>query len=126
MTVEEAAELAAGLPEVNEGLRFGNRTWFVAGRSFAWERPLSKADLKRLGNRQPPEGPLLAVRVANLEEKGVLLMDPPEGIFDIEYFRGYPAVLIRLRIVKRQVLRAAVVEAWKVCAPPRLAGSPPA
>ena len=65
MTVEEVAGIALALPEVTEGLRWGNRTWFVTGKSFVWERPLSKADLKRLGDQPPPEGPLLAVRVAN-------------------------------------------------------------
>ena len=46
MTVEDAARLALALPEVNEGTRFGHRTWFVAGQGFAWERPLSKADIQ--------------------------------------------------------------------------------
>jgi hypothetical protein len=125
MIVEQAAEIALGLPQVTEGVRFRNRTWFVAGKPFAWERPLSKADLKRLGDQPPPEGPLLAVRLANLEEKEVLLMDPPDGFFDIEHFRGFPAVLIRLGAVNRQLLTAAMVEAWHACAPPHLVGNGP-
>ncbi|MHB8668964.1 MAG: hypothetical protein ACYDAD_00130 [Acidimicrobiales bacterium] len=35
-TVEEAGEIASQLPEVAEGERHGNRTWFVAGKAFAW------------------------------------------------------------------------------------------
>jgi len=120
MTVEDAVQMARALPEVTEGVRFRNRTLFVAGKPFAWERPLGKADLKRLGDQPRPEGPLLAVRVANLEEKEVLLLDPPEGFFDIEHFRGFPAVLIELDVVNREILEAAIVEAWSVCAPSHL------
>jgi hypothetical protein len=116
LTVDDAAKIALGLSNVSEGKRWGNRTWFVAGKGFAWERPLGKADLRRLGDQPPPQGPLLAVRVANLEEKEVLMMDPPEGFFDIEHFRGYPAVLIQLDLVKRSVAKAAIEEAWRVCA----------
>ena len=104
--------MALALPGVTEGLRHGYRTWFVGGRAFAWERPLSQADLRRLHGQPAPEGPLLAVRVANLEEKEVLMMDPPAGFFDIEHFRGYPAVLVRLAAVDRRTLRAALREAW--------------
>ena len=125
MTFDDAARIAMALPGVTEGVRFSHRTWFVAGKGFAWERPLNKADVKRLGGQTPPDGPLLAVRVANLEEKEVLLMDPPEGFFDIEHFREFPAVLIRLRVVQREDLEAAIVEAWHACAPPRVARTGP-
>jgi len=130
LTLEDAAQLARALPEVTEGVRHGNRTWFTAGKAFAWERPLSKADVRRIGGQPPPKGPLLAVRVANLEEKEVLLLDPPPGFFDIEHFRGYPAVLLELEVVSRRNLKAAIAEAWRVCAPARFSlpapGRPPA
>ena len=121
MTVEDAARLALALPEVSEGTRFGRRTWFVAGNGFARERPRSQADVKRLGGEPPPEGPLLAGRVASLEEKEVLIMDPPPGFFDIEHFSGYPAVLIRLQLVDEDLLKTALIEAWHACAPSSLA-----
>jgi hypothetical protein len=114
VNIDDAAKIAVALPDVTEGVRHGHRTWFVNGKGFAWERPLSKADVKRLGGEPPPEGPLVAVRVANLDEKEVLMMDPPEGFFDIEHFSGYPAVLIKLDVVKRSVLEAAIAEALKV------------
>jgi hypothetical protein len=54
---------------VVDGERHGNRSWSVAGKVFAWERPLSKADLKRFGDAIPPDGPILAVRVEDRGDK---------------------------------------------------------
>jgi hypothetical protein len=125
MTIDDVAQIALALPGVTEGQRFGHRTWLVAGKSFAWVRPLSKADVGRLGEHPVPKGPLLAVRVADLDEKEVLMMDPPAGFFDIQHFSGYPAVLVELDTVNARLLQAAVVEAWYSCAPADLAAAGP-
>jgi hypothetical protein len=42
VTVGVAARLCTDLPDVTEGVRFGNRTWFVRDKSFAWLRPLTR------------------------------------------------------------------------------------
>ena len=68
-TIEDAARMAMALPSVTEGVRRHNRTWFVTGKGFAWERPFSKADIKRFGDEEPPAGPIFAVRVDDLGEK---------------------------------------------------------
>ena len=120
-TFEDVARIAGELPDVVEGLRHGNRTWFVAGKGFAWERPLTKADLRRLGDQPPPAGPILAVRVADLGEKEAALQANPGAFFTIAHFEGYAAVLILLRKVGRRALREAIVDGWLACAPARLA-----
>jgi hypothetical protein len=120
--LDDVALIALELPEVAEGERHGNRTWFVAGKAFAWERPFSKADVRRFGEQAPPDGPILAVRVEDLGEKEAVLAANPGAFFTIPHFDGYPAVLIQLRAVPGQALREAVTDGWLACAPPRLAG----
>ena len=121
VTVEEAARLALALPEVNEGERHGTRTWNVAGKAVAWERPFSKADSKRFGDQTPPDGPILAVRVEDLGEKEAVLAANPEAFFTIPHFDGYPAVLVQLKAVAKRSLREALVDGWLACAPPDVA-----
>jgi hypothetical protein len=119
--MDDVARIATGLPGVTQGERHGNRTWSVAGKGFAWERPFSKADLKRFGHVTPPEGPILAVRVEDLGEKEAVLQAHPEVLFTIPHFEGYPAVLVQLTKVTEQVLRETMTDGWLVCAPPVLA-----
>jgi len=72
-SLDDVDALASALPDVTTGARHGNRTWFVAGKGFAWERPFSKADLKRFGDETPPAGDIIAVRVDDLQEKDAVL-----------------------------------------------------
>jgi hypothetical protein len=121
VSLDEAARMALVLPEGTEGERHGNRTWSVAGKAFAWERPFSKADIRRFGDVAPPAGPILAVRVADLAEKEAVLAANAKAFFTIPHFDGYAAVLIQLKAVTKKALREAIIDGWLACAPPKLA-----
>ena len=121
VTLDDVAAMALALPETTERERHGNRTWFVAGKAFAWERPFSKADLRRFGDVVPPAGPIVAVRVADLGEKEAVLAAQPAAFFTIPHFDGFSAVLIQLKKVTKRAAREAILDGWLACAPPRLA-----
>lgn len=120
-TVDEVVRLVAELPETTEGERYGNRTWSVNGKAFAWIRPFSKADIRRFGEETPPDGPILAVRVEDLAEKEAVLAAHPEEFFTIPHFDGFAAVLVQLTKTSDTTLREALLDGWLAVAPAPLA-----
>jgi hypothetical protein len=67
-----------------------------------------------------PNPSVLAVRVADLDEKEVLLGADGDQFFTEPHYNGYPAVLVRLPAIGVRELRALMTAAWRCQAPPAL------
>jgi hypothetical protein len=121
VTLDEVGAMTGALPEVEAGERHGNRTWAVRGKTFAWERSFSKADIRRYGDEEPPGDPIVAVRVEDLSEKEAVLQAGHPGVFTIPHFDGYAAVLIELDAADPGTVQELLTDAWLAMAPTALA-----
>ena len=71
-----------------------------------------------------PNPAVLAVRVANLNEKDLMISADPVKFFTEPHYNGYPAVLVRLAEVSVAELRPLINEAWRCSAPASLTKPP--
>jgi len=118
-TWDDVARISLSLPEATENFKHNSTGWGVRTRSFAWERPLRPADLRALGD-DAPDGDILAIRTADLEEQRALVEGEPEYFFITPHFTGYPAVLVKLDAIPVDRLREALEESWVASVPKRL------
>jgi hypothetical protein len=120
--LDDVARLALALPETDEHLSRGLRSWRVREKGFVWDRPLRRSDVEALGDAVP-DGPILGARVEHLVAKEALLIDDPDVFFTTPHFDGFPAVLVRLERIAPADLEEVVVEAWLARAPARVAAA---
>ena len=85
-------------------------------KGFAW------VWMERIDPRKPrvPNPGVLAVRVANLDAKEILLMADREKFFNEPHYEGFPAVLVRLKKIGRTELRELLTQGWYAQAPKTL------
>ena len=107
-------EIALGLPEVTKEVAADGRpSYLVHGKMFCFHRSrrpdaVDPATGERLDD-------VLMFRVADLDEKELLLQTRPDVLFATPHFDGYPAVLMRipsLAALGRDELHDLVVDAW--------------
>jgi hypothetical protein len=121
-TWDDVRRIALALPEVTEGADTNGYKWEVRKTYFAYERPLRKRDLEELGDAVP-NGPILGLRVADLDDKRGLIGSNPDVFFTIPHFAGYSAVLVVLDMIELDQLREVITDAWLCRAPKRLAAA---
>jgi hypothetical protein len=77
------------------------------------------ATMERVTPKKPrvPQPSVIAVRVASLADKDVLLALDPAKLFTEPHYNGFPAVLVRLPAVSARELKPIITEAWRCQAP---------
>ena len=56
---------------------------------------------------------VIAVRVANLVDKDLIISAEPTKYFTEPHYEGFPAILVRLSAVTARELRPLLTEAWR-------------
>ncbi|MFE7845652.1 MmcQ/YjbR family DNA-binding protein [Microbacterium sp. NPDC057407] len=125
VTLDDVRQIAMALPGVEERVdgHRGGATWRTSAGLFVWERGPSKADLvalRKLG-RTWPDGTVIGVHTAGMDEKQALLETYPAAFFTIPHFDGSPAVLVRLDAIDRGHLEEVITDAWLLRAPTSVA-----
>ena len=119
-TRSDVRTIALSLPETREehghfafGVRRGEK---YKGFCWVW--------MERVQPKKPrvANPDVLAVRVANLDAKEILLLAGPDKFFNEPHYEGFPAVLVRLKAIGRAELRALLADAWATQAPKALLG----
>lgn len=118
-TQADVRRIALSLPETEQE---ANRFAFAVRnkgklKGFVW------VWLERLTPKKPrvPNPDVVAVRVANLGVKDLMVSSEPRKFFTEPHYNGYPAVLVRLAEVDADELRELITDAWRCQAPRELA-----
>jgi hypothetical protein len=111
----DVRRIAMALPDVVEG---DDRFAFSVlnrgkPKGFAW------VWMERVHPKQArvPQLAVIALRVANVLEKEMLIAADGEKFFTEPHYNGFPAVLVRLAAVDADELEELVTEAWRSQAP---------
>lgn len=123
-TQADVRRIAMALPDVEEVEgRFAFSVWNkgkLKGFIWVWQ--------ERIDPKKPrvPNPGVLAVRVANLAQRELMLAADPVKFFTEPHYSGFPAVLVRLDAVSIPDLKLLIAEAWRCQAPAELtAGEKP-
>jgi hypothetical protein len=103
-TWKSVCALARTLPGVEEGTCYRTPALYVKRRFLA---------------RLKEDGETMAIKV-DFADRDVLLELDPRAFFLTDHYRPYPAMLVRLKEVRKDLLQRLVEEAWRRQAPRRL------
>lgn len=94
---------AAGLPEVEVTTWYGTPALAVRGKGFCRVKD-----------------PDTVVVMVSLDEKEMLLQAAPEVYFETDHYKGWPAMLVRIRTIAAKDLSQRLKQSWLLKAPKSL------
>ena len=103
-TWSAVCEVALRLPGVEQGVSYGTPALHVCKKFLA---------------RLKEDGETIAIRV-DLADRDVLLEVDPEAFYLTDHYRPYPAMLVRLKHVRLDMLEQILENTWRRQAPKRL------
>ncbi|HEV8639302.1 MAG TPA: MmcQ/YjbR family DNA-binding protein [Chloroflexota bacterium] len=111
----DVRRIALSLPETSEG----DERFAFSVRNKDKQKGFVWVWMERVEPKKPrvPNPDVVAVRVADQEEKEMLLAADPETFFTEPHYNGFPAVLVRLPAIDVEELTALITEAWRCQAP---------
>ncbi len=115
-TQADVRRIALSLPETEEApdvFAFSVRRG-AAAKGFAW------VWRERVAPKRPrvPNAGVLAVRVANVAQRDLMIAAEPAKFFTEPHYNGFPAVLVRLDAVSLADLETLLAEGWRCQAAP--------
>ena len=107
-TQAQVRRIALALPDTIEGESRFAFSVMVKGKAkgYAW------VWMERMAPKKPrvPNPGVLAIRVANVAQRDLMIAAEPDKFFTEPHYNGYPAVLVRLAAVKVSDLRVLLEE----------------
>jgi hypothetical protein len=103
----DARRLILRLPNVGEGRSYGLPSFLLNGRFLA---------------RFRDGDTVLVLQLATIDDRDFLMQLDPRAFFFTEHYRNYPAVLVRLSEVPRQLFVSVLKDSWRhvsTLSPPR-------
>ena len=115
----DVRRIALALPETIEG----EERFAFSVRNRGKEKGFVWVWMERVEPKRPrvPNPEVVAIRVADHEEKELLLAADPAKFFTEPHYNGFPAILVRLPAIGVEELAGLIREGWRCQAPRELA-----
>ena len=117
-TLQDVQRIATTLPDTIQGEEGYSFAVLNKGKhkGFAW------VWMERVYPKKPkvPNTEVIALRVADEEEKQMLIASNEEVFFTEPHYNGFPAVLVRLPKIEVAELAEIITDAWRCQAPAAL------